>query len=78
MDKELNKKIQIKKFEIVINKNEEEGYFEHEDFGEELGGGLWFKNKELVDFDGTYSLPSDVAEGIIKLGFKVDKDQFCV
>jgi len=65
------------KFEINIDENEEEGYFEHDIYGEELGGGLWFKNKELIDFDGVSILPDEVAEGIIKLGFNVNKKQFC-
>ena len=70
-------KTTIKKFEVGIDKNKQYGYFEHEYYGEELGGGLWFENDELVDFDGCYFLPIEVAKAIKKLGFKVNLNDFC-
>jgi len=71
------KKIQIKDFEINID-SDGEGYFEHDKFGEELGGSLQFENCELVDFDGVLNLPKEVIEGIIKLGYTIKEDQFCI
>jgi hypothetical protein len=34
-------------------------------------GGLWFENRELVDFDGSYSLSKYIADWLIEQGFKV-------
>jgi hypothetical protein len=42
------------KFETVINPWDDFGYFEHEDYGDEWGGGLWFEGKNLIDYDGVY------------------------
>jgi len=62
-------KIKTKNFEIEIDGNK--GYFEHVHFGDEVGGGLWFEGKELVDYDGVYSLPKEVADKLKKLGYKL-------
>ena len=35
-------------------------------------GGLWFENRELVDFDGAYELPKKVISALKKLGYKID------
>jgi len=67
------KKIQIDKFEIQIDSEKQYGFFEHDEYGEELGGGLWFKNDELIDCDGVYSLPKEVIKGIEDLGYKVEE-----
>jgi hypothetical protein len=64
-------------FEVVIDIERNYGYFEHKIYGDELGGGLWFKNRELVDFDGTMVLPIEVAISIRELGFICDIEQFC-
>lgn len=34
-------------------------------------GVLWFKGKELVDYDGCYELPEEVALAIKELGYEV-------
>ena len=70
-------KIQIGKFEICIDKEKQYGYFEHNKYGDELSGGLWFENDNLVDFDGVMVLPKDVCKGIKILGYKCDTLQFC-
>lgn len=36
--------------------------------------GLWFEDGELVDFDGTHSLPGPVKEGLRALGFTIGND----
>ena len=59
------------KFEVVINPWDDFGYFEHEDYGDEWGGGLWFEGKNLIDYDGVYELPSEVIAGIRELGYVV-------
>ena len=62
------------KFEVVLNPEENFGYFEHEDYGDEWGGGLWFEGKNLIDYDGVYELPSEVIAGIRELGFTVAQE----
>lgn len=64
-------------FEVGIHKTGDHGYFEHEEYGEEIGGQLWFENYRLVDFDGVIVLPEEVADIIQSLGLEADKDQFC-
>lgn len=65
------------KYDVCIYSDGSYGYFENWHYGEEDGGGLWFENGELVDFDGVSFLPDCVADSIIELGFAVDKKQFC-
>lgn len=62
------------KFEVVINPAENFGYFEHEDYGDEWGGGLWFEGKSLTDYDGVYELPAEVIAGIRELGYTVGRE----
>lgn len=62
------------KFGVVIRPADNRGYFEHEDYGEEWGGGLWFEGKSLTDYDGVYELPAEVIAGIRELGFTVTKE----
>ena len=50
------------------------GYFEHEEYGDEYGGGLWFKGKNLVDYDGVFELPKEVIQALRDLGFYVDPE----
>lgn len=72
-----DKKLETKKFTVEISTAEQNGYFEHNVYGDELSGGLWFEDNELVDFDGVFALPLQVADAIIEMGFRVDKDIFC-
>lgn len=50
------------------------GYFEHEEYGDEYGGGLWFEGKNLVDYDGVFELPKEVIQALRDLGFYVDPE----
>jgi len=65
-------RVETKHFYIEIKGSK--GYFEHLELGDACGGGLWFKGKELVDYDGVYSLPKEVAEKLRELGYKVPKN----
>jgi len=55
-------------FEIRLDLDTGRGYFEHEDLGDECGGGLWFNKVgdrlELVDYDGVFALPREVYEAL--------------
>ena len=65
---------ETKNFDVGISVEGDRGYFEHHRYGEEVGGGLWFEDGELIDYDGTFELPMEV---LIELrdnrGVKIDK-----
>lgn len=67
-------KFQTKNYygEVVLPRSY--GYFEHEEYGDGQGGGLWFAGKELIDYDGVFSLPLEVVSALRSVGFIVDKD----
>ena len=43
--------------------------FEHNELGDEYAGGLWFKGKNLVDYDGVYALPKEIQQWLINNGY---------
>ena len=47
-------------FEVALATDGEYGYFEHNELGELNGGGMWFKDGAIYDYDGVYELPSEV------------------
>lgn len=49
-------------WEIQENEDDEETYSE---------GGLWFEGRDLVDYDGCYELPQEVALAVNELGYHV-------
>jgi len=66
------KRVETKNFYIELKG--QRGYFEHFRLGDMCGGGLWFKGKVLVDYDGVYSLPTEVANKLRELGYKVPEE----
>lgn len=46
--------------------------FEHHEYGDEYGGGLWIESGHLVDYDGVYNLPKKVIYICEALGFNMD------
>jgi hypothetical protein len=56
-------------FEIRF-RNKDRAYFEHKELGEDCGGGLWFKDKALVDYDGVYDLPTEVKVWLFDNNFR--------
>jgi hypothetical protein len=65
-----DKKTKVGKWSVEIDSQKQYGFFEHDDYGE--GGGLWFVDSMLVDYDGVYELPNNVIKGIEDLGFNAD------
>ena len=64
-------------FEIGLYALEQDGrrygWFEHDEHGDEYGGGLWFYREELVDYDGIASyLPQEILDALEAKGFNVD------
>jgi len=58
-------------FEIGITDDGKNGYFEHNEFGDELGGGLWFKDGAIYDYDGVFNLPDEVVVELKKRGVDI-------
>lgn len=76
-------KIETQNFTIETRNDNFRGYFEHKTQGEDYAGGLWFEtsnngalNRGLIDYDGVYYLPSEVAQSLRDSGFYVDKEYF--
>lgn len=67
-------KFETKNFYGEIFLEESRGWFEHEEHGDEYGGGLWFEGKNLIDCDGVAVLPKEVIRAIRDLGFHVAKE----
>jgi hypothetical protein len=58
-------------YTVGLNNNGLGGYFEHNKLGEELGGGLWFENGAIYDYDGVYKLPTEVANELESRGVDI-------
>ena len=54
---------------IEISPSSNYGYFENQKTG--IGGGLWFEFGVLTDYDGVFELPTNVAQAIVNLGYKL-------
>lgn len=67
-------KLTTKNFTVEIDTRANYGYFEHDELGDECGGGLWFADGELTDYDGVFALPSEVASILRQHGYRVDAD----
>ena len=49
------------------------GFFEHNEFGDEYGGGLSFEGKVLVDYDGIVGyVPKEVCDSLEEEGFDME------
>lgn len=57
--------------EVKIDTQSNYGYWEYPS-GEE-GGGLWFENNELIDYDGAFELPKKVIIALRNHGFILDE-----
>ena len=60
-----------KNFMVGLRLDGAYGFFEHNEHGDEYGGGLWFEKGELVDYDGVYSLPNEVVDMLKERGINV-------
>lgn len=72
------KEVDNGRYTIKIAEPDLYGCFEHNELGEERGGGLWFfKNDdarlELQDYDGVVALPKSVAKSLVELGIVLDE-----
>ena len=69
---------ETKSFSIDIDSKAEYGYFEHDQLGDEFGGGLWFEGKRLIDYDGVFELPQQVIKELEANGYSMEyaKDEY--
>ena len=67
-------KTKVGHYEVQIDPVAMYGWFEHDELGDESGGGLWFDGDELMDYDGIFELPMPVIEAIRQLGLTVDEE----
>lgn len=66
-----NLDISTANYEIMIDTEEQYGFFEHHTHGDEIAGGLWFDGKALVDYDGVFELPEEVSDAIVSIGYSL-------
>lgn len=81
-----DKKMQTANFTVEVDTAACYGHFEHNECGDERGGGLWFEVNiethrvgsdrilELVDYDGVACLPLEVSGALIDAGFVVNEE----
>jgi hypothetical protein len=67
------KTLHTERFEIGIHDGRLRGWFEHNELGDECGGGLWFEaDGTLYDYDGVYMIPLEVLAALKAEGFNVE------
>ena len=67
------KTINTARFEVGIHDDRKHGWFEHHEHGDEYGGGLWFDDGVVVDYDGISGyLPTEILDALQAEGFNVD------
>ena len=67
------KRIYTENFEVGIHDDRKHGWFEHNELGDECGGGLWFEDDgTLYDYDGVYMIPLEVLAALKAEGFDVE------
>ncbi len=50
-------------------------WFEHLEHGDECGGGLWFEDRELIDYDGVGVLPLEIVDALESMGFNCNEQR---
>jgi len=69
-------KLGSQNFTIDIAPDDKYGYFEHNELGDECGGGLWFDDElKLTDYDGVFELPNEVKVTLYKFGY-IRKEEY--
>ena len=76
---EYDKKLHVGPYTVEVSTKEARGYFEHDEFGDKRGGGLWFQTNEdgkleIIDYDGRVCLPDRVIEVLDQMGVVVPEE----
>ena len=68
------KTINTENFEVGIHDDRKHGWFEHNEYGDEYGGMLWFNDDGILyDYDGIGGyLPREILDALEAEGFNVD------
>ena len=73
-----DKKVHVEPFTVEVSTKKGRGYFEHDEYGDEAGGGLWFDTTgaklELTDYDGVFCLPGRVIEALEQMDIIVPEE----
>lgn len=73
-----DKKVHVAPYTVEVSTKDARGYFEHDELGDEAGGGLWFDTTgaklELTDYDGVFCLPSRVIEALEQMDIIVPEE----
>lgn len=64
-------KYETKQYSIKFQ-NADYAYFENNKLGDDDAGGLWFKNRVLIDYDGVYELDNEIIETLKSNGYNMD------
>lgn len=69
----------VEDWDIKIDPAALYGYFEHNEMGDECGGGLWFDRLvggvlALTDYDGVAVLPDEVRHGLTQKDIVVSEE----
>jgi hypothetical protein len=68
-----DKSFDTQNFHVEVSTQALYGWFEHNDLGDECGGGLWFEGNKLIDYDGVFELPKEVADVLAINGYDVEE-----
>jgi len=71
---DFNMKTKTPHYQVEVNTERQRGFFEHHIHGDEVGGGLWFEDNVLIDYDGTFELPKEVFTALIEMGITVPEE----
>ena len=76
MKHEYNITLGTQNYTIKISTKTRYGYFEHNELGDESGGGMWFDGDfMLMDYDGVYELPTEIKSIMIQCGYINAEDE---
>lgn len=71
MSHNFTQETQVGNWKVFVSPSTNYGYFESQIT--EKQGGIWFKGRMVIEYDGVFELPSDVVKALKKLRKTFDK-----
>ena len=65
-----NQDLSTERYTVQVDTAAQYGYFENNTTG--TGGGLWFQDNVLVDYDGVFELPKQVHAALVGAGYNLE------
>jgi len=65
-----NQDLSTERYTVQIDTAAQYGYFENSNTG--TGGGLWFADNTLIDYDGVFELPKQVHAALTNAGYNLE------